>query len=270
MDEIIKGNKIYLRKFQKGDEIFVFKWKKDPDVARFLTRNPEKDINDSIRDLNKYLEEYKNPLNIRFAIVYKENNEVVGSINICRFHDDVPEVGYVAAKDYWGKGLMSESLSLFINHLISRGYNRILIHADIFNIGSNLVIVKNGFRYLNKFKTIFEEKQLKCVLNEYEFVLKERKPKLIMSKTSSKYIKKILSSVRKDLTISLNENLNIGDYVLCEDENNHHVLFSIYSINKLLNDDKKEVIDLFTNSSNSEYLCKNFKYVVRSNIVLIY
>lgn len=204
--------------------------KKDPEVSRFLSWYPEKDISESVEDLNKYLTEYRNPRNVRLAIVYKENDEVIGSINICRLHDDIPEVGYVLAKAYRGKELMSECLPLFLKHLEFLGYRKILINADIFNVGSNLVIIKNGFKYLKRYKTIFEENKLKCVLNEYEFISNTAKPKIYKVKVDKETFMKIIRSTNKNLTLAVDEKLNNYDYLLCSDEENHNAAFSLFKV----------------------------------------
>ena len=271
MNDIINGNKIYLRKFQKGDEIYIFRRKKDPEVSRFLSWYPENDIRESIKDLDKYLTEYKDPKNVRFAIVYKENDEVIGSINICRFHDDIPEVGYVLAKAYWDKGLMSECLSLFLKYLEFIGYRKILIHADIFNVGSNLVIIKNGFKYLKRYKTIFEENKLKCVLNEYEFISNMTKPKIYKVKVNKETFKKMIHSTNKYLTLAVDEKLNNYDYLLCSDEENHNAAFSLFKVTECSkNNWSSLVVELSNKNKYPKKIEASLIYMVNYKIVLIF
>ena len=271
MIDIINGNKIYLRKFQSGDEAYIFRWKKDPDVSRFLTWYPEKDISESVKDLNKYLNEYNDPKNVRFAIVYKENDEVIGSINVCRFHDEIPEVGYVLAKAYWDKGFMSESLSLLLKHLEFIGYKKVLIHADIFNVGSNLVIIKNGFKYVKRYKTIFEENKLKCVLNEYELISNTNKPKIYKVKVNKETFEKMIHSTNKDLVVAINEKLNISDYILIGDEKNHNAVFSLLKvIERNKNNDSSLAVELLDENKYPKRDETNLVYLVNFKIVLIY
>lgn len=45
---------------------------------------------------------------------------------------------------------MSEACKAFINYLFELGYPKILIRADIRNIGSNRVIEKCGFKYTHQ------------------------------------------------------------------------------------------------------------------------
>ena len=45
---------------------------------------------------------------------------------------------------------MTEALKSVLDKLFRDGYSRILIEADERNIGSNSVIIKNGFQFIKK------------------------------------------------------------------------------------------------------------------------
>ena len=61
------------------------------------------------------------------AIVYKENNKLIGSLAIEKYglEDKLTEfdgyrgreIGYVLSKDYWGRGIMPEAVRAVIDHL---------------------------------------------------------------------------------------------------------------------------------------------------------
>ncbi len=92
-----------------------------------------------------------------FAIVYKENNKVIGSINLGK--DNIrPGVnskylGYVLSKNYWGLGLMTECVKKILE------YGFFTLNLDIIsvshfkeNIRSKRVIEKCGFVYEGTFR----------------------------------------------------------------------------------------------------------------------
>jgi len=65
-----------------------------------------------------------------YALVCKESGKVIGSIGIHgSWANDLPElshlklaqVGYVLAKDSWGKGLMAEAVTEVIRHFFDAG-----------------------------------------------------------------------------------------------------------------------------------------------------
>ena len=51
---------------------------------------------------------------------------------------------------HWNKGYMTEACKAFVNYLFYLGYSKVLIRADVRNIGSNKVIEKCGFVFTYK------------------------------------------------------------------------------------------------------------------------
>ncbi|MEI8073276.1 MAG: GNAT family N-acetyltransferase [Bacteroidota bacterium] len=81
------------------------------------------------------------------AILY--NGLVVGNIG-CKPQEDVYrksiEIGYFVGEPYWGKGIATEAIKLFVQHLIEK-FQPIRIYAEVFahNQSSMKVLQKNGF-----------------------------------------------------------------------------------------------------------------------------
>lgn len=109
--------------------------------------------------VNKFIEEKKT-----FAIVYKENNKVIGSIGVEFYsaEDKLSEffdykgrsIGYVLSKDYWGKGLMPEAVKAVINYLFDvLDYDFLLCSYFDFNHQSKRVQEKCGFKPYRKLVT---------------------------------------------------------------------------------------------------------------------
>jgi RimJ/RimL family protein N-acetyltransferase len=86
--------------------------------------------------------------NVHLAIIYK--NELVGAIG-AQFKDDIyrysAELGYWVAEPFWGKGIATriiKSLTLYIFKTYK--VNRIYGHTFPNNVGSNKVLLNNGFK----------------------------------------------------------------------------------------------------------------------------
>lgn len=81
------------------------------------------------------------------AIVH--NGIVVGNIG-CKMQEDVYrksiEIGYFVGEEYWGKGIATVAIDLFVQHLI-KNFQPIRIYAEVFahNVSSMKVLQKNGF-----------------------------------------------------------------------------------------------------------------------------
>ena len=151
-DIVLETNGLILRKFNIFDaEDMFYNWANDEEVTKYMTWNPHVDIEQTKIILNYWINEYKENNAIRFAIVEKASNQVIGSIDVVDFINDNPEVGYCLSRKHWNKGYMKEALSRFISYLFNDlGFSKIVIEADERNIASNKVIEHSGFTFLYK------------------------------------------------------------------------------------------------------------------------
>ena len=150
LDEL-STERLVLRKLVIGDANSIFNnWANDPEVTKYMTWKAHKSIEETKQILDIWLNEYKEPKTIRYGIVLKENNELIGAIDVVGYVDNNPEIGYCLSRKYWNKGYMTEACEAVVEYLFAIGYKTILIEADERNIGSNRVIEKVGFKYTNK------------------------------------------------------------------------------------------------------------------------
>ena len=91
-----------------------------------------------------------------FAIVFKENNKVIGSLGIELYGREEAlseffnykgrEIGYALSKDYWGRGLMPEAVTAVIVYLFTKlDYDFLLCGHFDKNNQSKRVQQKCGF-----------------------------------------------------------------------------------------------------------------------------
>ena len=101
--------------------------------------------------MNHFLEEKHT-----FALVYKQNNKVIGSLGIEKYGSEDKltefdgylgrEIGYVLSGAYWGQGLMTEAVKAVINYLFNTlNYDFILCGHFDKNNRSKRVQEKCGF-----------------------------------------------------------------------------------------------------------------------------
>ncbi|MDR0831405.1 MAG: GNAT family N-acetyltransferase [Bacillales bacterium] len=148
---IIETERLILRAYQEDDLNDFYEYCQVEGVGEAAGWLHHKDINESQRILNIFLKQ-----DTTFAIVYKENKKVIGSIGIKDTQEIKPEfksylaseIGYVLSKDYWGKGLMSEAIKTVINYLFENTQLQILYCGHfIGNNKSKRVIEKAGFTF---------------------------------------------------------------------------------------------------------------------------
>ncbi len=141
-------DRLILRKFNINDLKDFNEYASQPEVARFLTWYPHKDLEESKEILeNKFLV-YNNDT-FRWAIEVKEENKLIGAIDVCRYNFDsqIFEIGYCINKNYWGKGYVSEALNAVTEYLFKQVLpSEIRIFCDIENPGSYHVMKKCGYK----------------------------------------------------------------------------------------------------------------------------
>ena len=143
--------RLVLRKLKKEDAEPMFKnWDSDPEVAKYTLWIAHENVETTKMLVDMWLQEEKENKAIRFVITEKDNDEPIGSIDTVKFIDGVPEVGYCLSRKCWGQGYMTEACKAFVDYLFQLGYKKVLIRADIRNIGSLRVIEKCGFKFTHE------------------------------------------------------------------------------------------------------------------------
>ena len=153
---VFSTDRLILRPWQMSDVDDMFEYASVPGVGEMAGFPHHQNKEESTQIVGKFIQEKKT-----FAIVYKENNKVIGSIGIefygaqdklSEFFDyQGRELGYVLSKDYWGKGLMPEAIQAVINYLFDvLDYDFLLCSYFDFNNRSKRVQEKCGFKPYRK------------------------------------------------------------------------------------------------------------------------
>lgn len=146
--EKLETKRLILRKFTLDDTEEMFNgWCDDPEVTKYMTWNPHRNIEETKTILASWINAYNDPDTIRYGICLKNSGKLIGSIDVVDYVDGNPEIGYCLSKRYWNNGYMTEALEALVKYLFQSGFNKIIIEADIRNIGSNRVIEKCGFKF---------------------------------------------------------------------------------------------------------------------------
>lgn len=149
--QTIETERLILRRFKLSDAQNMFDNYTSRDiVTEYLTWYPHKSVKDTKEYLtNIVLPEYDKPSTYRWAIVWKENNQVIGCIDVVNSNDDKrrAELGWVISDDYWGKGIMPEAAREVLKHLFSVGYVRVEAIHDVANPKSGRVMAKIGMEH---------------------------------------------------------------------------------------------------------------------------
>lgn len=151
--------KYKLRTILKKDAHDVFLFGKDEATTAFLTWGPFKTIKEAKSMIKfTYFRRLGRKEPIGYAIVDKNLEKVIGTIEFHSFNHKLnsAEIGYVLARPYWNKGVMT----LCVKAITNVGFDllkldTIIIKHLVENIASQRVILKAGYEQIDIKKNNF-------------------------------------------------------------------------------------------------------------------
>ena len=147
--KVIETERLVLRPFNIEDANDMFDhWCHDPDVTKYLTWMPHKDVEESRSIAKLWQDGSDNNELYQWAIVLKSSDQVIGSIGVVNDNETtkMAEIGYALGKKYWHQGITSEASGAIIHYLFACGYERIQAKHDINNPNSGKVMEKCGMK----------------------------------------------------------------------------------------------------------------------------
>ncbi len=153
---VLETNRLILRPFTETDLNDFFEYASVPGVGEMAGWHHHENIEKTKEILNMFVNEDKT-----FAIVYKANNKVIGSLGVEKYGNEDKltefnqllgrEIGYVLSKDYWGLGLMPEAVHKLIDYLFNNlNVDFLTCGFYMFNSQSKRVQEKCGFKPYRK------------------------------------------------------------------------------------------------------------------------
>lgn len=141
--------RLLLRRITKKDLPELLILRSDPQVMKFIDKEPAKDMQDAIEFLARVDNDIDTNQAIQWAITLKENPAVlIGGICLWhfRFADYRAEVGYSLLPAHWRKGIMKEA----VQEVLAFGFKTLNLHSIEANInphntGSATLLESVGF-----------------------------------------------------------------------------------------------------------------------------
>ena len=137
--------RLRLRRLTMRDAQDIYRYSRDPEVARHVLWDPHRSIGDSRAYLRYMLRRYRGHEPASWGIEYLETGRIIGTIGFMWIQEDnnAAEVGYSLARDCWGKGIMTEALRAVLQYGFDEmNLNRIEAQHETTNPASGAVMRK--------------------------------------------------------------------------------------------------------------------------------
>jgi len=108
--------RLLIRNLEQSDNLAWLEIFSSKNVAKFLTKVDN--IDEINKLIDKKIEKYKKNPGGNYSVILKENNKVIGNIDL-KINGNVGEIGYVFNDKYWCKGYCTESCRAIIDYCFS-------------------------------------------------------------------------------------------------------------------------------------------------------
>ena len=145
----LQSERLLLRKITRQDIPDIFEIYSNREVMLYFDdRYAFESIAEAEQMVSGYDKALHDKTGMRWGIVLKNTGKLVGTCGfhaISDYHKRI-EIGYDLNRDYWGKGIMKEALSLIIDHVFEHSeVNRIEAFVEPPNTASRVLLEKLGF-----------------------------------------------------------------------------------------------------------------------------
>ncbi|WP_134683055.1 GNAT family N-acetyltransferase [Brevibacillus migulae] len=148
---ILETNRLVLREMTEQDASDLYAYYSDREVSKHLDWFGPESEEHAKKLIAYWREQYQEDTFMRFGIVRKGENKIIGTIPINPvrgpFRWKLPVVlGYDLSRDYWNQGIMTEALEAVIAYIFETlGNHRITAEVIPDNAASLKVLEKLGF-----------------------------------------------------------------------------------------------------------------------------
>lgn len=142
--------RLRLRRMRPADAEAMHAYASDPEVARYMLWGPHQSLRDSENFLRFVEERYAGGDPAGWGIEERETGRFIGTCGIQAWRPEHAraELGYVLARERWGRGLMTEAVVAVVVFGFDRvGFNRIEARCLEGNAASARVLEKVGMTY---------------------------------------------------------------------------------------------------------------------------
>ena len=145
----LETKRLILRRMTMKDAQDIFEYSKDPEVARHVLWDAQKDLSEAKEYCRFMMRRYRQDQPSSWGIIHKASGRLVGTIGYMEYREDhgSVEVGYSLARSLWNGGYMTEALSRVIAHTFeTMDVNRIEAQHELTNPSSGRVMEKCGMK----------------------------------------------------------------------------------------------------------------------------
>ena len=146
---VFTTERLTLRQPTTDDQRDIFALRSDPEVNKYLGRQPSKTIEDAINFINKINDNFEKNSSIYWIITRSNTKEFVGTICLYDFskENNSCEIGYELLPKFQGQGIMKEATEKIIEYAFqTMQFKKIVAVTHKDNQNSSKLLEKFDFK----------------------------------------------------------------------------------------------------------------------------
>lgn len=148
MTKILETERLILRTWALADAPELFEICRNARVMKYLGAGKPYETIEQAEEFLRWAEDYEQRNGFcRWAILLKENREIIGSCGFARPHGtEEIELGYLLDEKFWGKGFATEAAAACLRYGFEQlKFSEAIAITDLENTASHKVLEKIGF-----------------------------------------------------------------------------------------------------------------------------
>lgn len=144
----LRTERLVLDAVADRDAEAIFAMRSDPECMRYVPRPLARSMSDAVAHIALIRSEQAANACLAWALRLEEEGTAIGILSLLRFKPEHhrAEVGYMLAREHWGRGLMTEAVAAAVDHAFTvLGFHSIEGIVDPRNVGSCKVLEHVGF-----------------------------------------------------------------------------------------------------------------------------
>ena len=153
----VETDRLILRDIEEYDAAGIFKLDSDPDVHEYLGKKPIQRIEAAVEAIAYIRKQYQQNGIGRWAIMDKETEDFIGWTGLkyeqsLRKEFSYYDLGYRLRKEYWGKGIATETAMASLQYGFERlNLKEIGAAAAVEHLASNKILSNIGMQQIETF-----------------------------------------------------------------------------------------------------------------------
>jgi RimJ/RimL family protein N-acetyltransferase len=146
--ETLVGRRVCLRRARVSDAAAILgEYAQDPEVTRYLVWRPHESLATTEEFLRGCVARWEAGTEFTWALTLTGGDDRAVGMVACRVRGHAADLGYVLSRRLWGRGLMSEAVSLVVDWALRQpSIFRVWAVCDTANLASARVLEKAGMQ----------------------------------------------------------------------------------------------------------------------------